>query len=65
MSPHMRTVTAARKARIIASYRRGLTLRQCAGQIGVSMQYVHQIISKYAPELMRAAHDRRSRRIST
>lgn len=51
----------AARAKIIAAYKSGLTLRQVGEKIGVSMQRVHQVISTYAPELMRPRFDRRSR----
>lgn len=42
-----------RQKEIIEVYRSGLTLRESARKLGISMQRVHQVIKRYAPELMR------------
>lgn len=46
----------ARDRSLVQHYRDGLTLRECAAKFGLSMQRVHQIILRDAPELMRAPH---------
>ena len=42
-----------RHREIIAIYRSGLTLRESARKLGISMQRVHQVVRQCAPELMR------------
>ncbi len=42
---------------MIADYRSGLSLRQCAAKYGCSMQNIHQIIKVHAPNIMREPHN--------
>ena len=49
-------VLQKRDALIVSRYRQGLTLREVAALFGMTMQRVHQIIQRDAPQLMRPAH---------
>jgi len=52
------------RKRIIAKYRSGLTLRECAEWFGCSMQNIHNIVRRHARHLMRPPHVGMKRRKS-
>lgn len=41
---------------VVSLYRKVRSLRVVAQRTGISMQRVHQIIKRFAPDLMRAPH---------
>lgn len=41
------------RRRIVELYKRSYTMRQCAGEVGISVQTVHAIIRKDAPHIVR------------
>lgn len=49
-----------RRAEVVAAYKGGLSLRQCAERFHVTMIRIHQIIKSDAPGLMRASNDPRT-----